>query len=263
MFCPKCASEYVEGIVQCPHCKVPLQEEEPQPVPKKWKPKLKIATLLALIGGVYVFCARTVFTLFPTISLNMVISRVNVILWFLASVAWIFFLISFWKEYIKKEQTGLFKATVFAIFGTFLMLLIRIYSLFLVFEINVTLSSNIMQMILTMFPLISILFYLVFLLVFYKEQTGQKQRKLKTATLFAAIGSSVLLLSHLFNLINTYLLNLKVNLTFQSLSQVNFILIAIILPLGIFSFLTHVYFMVTFYKSIITRNKRCPYFSIF
>ena len=50
MYCPKCRTQYVEGVKECFDCKVPLVDELPEETPLE---KIKWVALTPLAGEIY------------------------------------------------------------------------------------------------------------------------------------------------------------------------------------------------------------------
>ena len=80
--------------------------------------KLKTATLLAIIGMCYLFLSRTIGALVPGLFQNLVVTQVSVVLSLLSGAAFVVFFMSFYKFYVRDEQTQLQSATLFAIIGS-------------------------------------------------------------------------------------------------------------------------------------------------
>ena len=238
MFCPKCKAEYRKGFTECPDCKVPLVKKL-LPEPKSPSgPDLKSATLSVIIGISYIFVSRTIGTFLPDIFKNLLIAQISVIISFLASLTPVFFFISFYEGYVRKEQIQLKKASVLAVIGSSAMSLLHIKGLLLVFDIYVfpyLVRSHFIEPIV---PLVSSIFILLFFIIFHKEE-----RKLKKATLSAIIGSSIAVLLRTFILFN-YLYSGKIRWFSDLPRKITIILI----PLFIFSFITVLYFFLSFYK---------------
>lgn len=243
MFCPNCRCEYVEGIKECPDCKVPLVEELQPEQQLAFKPMIKCATVLAIIGITYGFALRTVGSFFPIIFKNLLLVRVTSILFFISGLTIVFFFISFYYGYIQKEQTKLKIATVLAIIGNFLVSLLFVKGILLAFAINQFPYLRRPYFIEPVVPWVSSIFILIFFIVFHQEVLLKESIKLRKAVFFAIIGSLIVVLLRSF-MLYTYI-NTGVVRWFSDFSRV--IMIAF-LPVVTFSFITILYFFLVFYK---------------
>lgn len=207
------------------------------------KISLKKSTLLAIIGITYIFSLRTIGTVFPAIFKNPQIVKIAGILSLVAILTLIFFFISFYRDYVQPGQTKLQKASILAIIGAALGFLRVIKNLLPVFNVYIFRYQSWSSHIDTLAPWVNSVFILIFFVIFYGEVPHREQMKLKRATFFAIIGTSIMALLRTFLLFNhlyaerlTWLIDFSREMVF------------IFFPVFIFGFATVLYFLISFYR---------------
>lgn len=246
MFCPKCRSEYMKGITECADCKVPLVEELGPKPPKEPILKLKMATLLAIFGISYTFAARTVGTFFPKIFTNLILARINVVLFFLSSLAVVFFFTAFYKEYVKKDRLWLKNGTILALTGSVLLLLTRVISFIYVFNIReLFIPQKTSELIGVNVTLILGICLLIFFTSFYKGLLEKEEKMLKKPLFLAVIGSCIFTLLQVLGWLNAYIFKFKL---YPDLYRSNkWLLFGTGMLLISFCFFTNLYFWISFW----------------
>jgi len=204
---------------------------------------LKKPTLFAIIGISYIFSLRTIGTLIPAIFKNPQVVTIAGILSLLAILTLVFFFISFYRDYVQPGQTKLQKASILAIIGAALGFLREIKNLSPVFNVYIFQYQSWSRHIDTFAPWVNSIFILIFFVIFYGEMPHREQMKLKRATFFAIIGTSIMALLRTFLLFNhlyveklTWLIDFSREMAF------------IFFPLFIFGFVTVFYFLISFYR---------------
>ncbi len=99
--------------------------------------RLKKATLLAIIGISYLFALRAIRTFLPAVFINLLITKVTGTVSLLARLAIVVFFIYFYKDYVRRKQIKLRMATILVILVSLVGLVTQIYSLSLMFSVNI------------------------------------------------------------------------------------------------------------------------------
>ena len=215
--------------------------------------KLKTATLLAIIGMCYLFLSRTVGTLVPGLFQNLIVTQVSVVLSLLSGAAFVVFFMSFYKFYVRDEQTQLQSATLFAIIGSAAMLVLYIKGLFIVFAplrmqlygISPSLAGSLIKpsFFEAILPWFSAILILVFYVAFYKETADPNLFQLRKAASYAVIGTAIgvalrtgLVVSNIFSSKIVWLTDLTKGTGI------------ILIPILVISFAAVLYFYLVFYR---------------
>jgi hypothetical protein len=209
---------------------------------------LKKATLLATLSISYTFLLRNLGTFLPGVFKSLPVAQAVTLLSLLAGLAVVLFFFFFSKEYARKGELRLQKASILAIIGSCAMLYLNVKSLVLIFKMNLSpyLVMHFMRahFIDPLIPWVSSIFILIFFIVLHQETRRGEETRLRKATLFAVIGSSIGSLERTFVLAN-YLLYSRPMGWFTHLPTKTAIIFT---PIYLFSFFAILYFFVSFYR---------------
>ncbi len=189
---------------------------------------------------------RIISTIIPALFRNLTIVQVITVTSLIASLAILLFFIVFYSHCVQKTQARLAGATLLSILGRCGMLLLHIKTLLRVFSVYVLTSFVYSYHFLDrFFPWVSSLFTLVFFYVFYRELTGSNNTQLRSATMFAALGSLAITLMQTFFMLH-YLFARSVTPLADIPRAISIVLYSIL----ILNFCAMVCFFVSFYRML-------------
>ena len=174
-------------------------------------------------------------------------ARVSVILSVLATMTAVLFFLSFLNRYARPDQIELRNASMLAAVGSALFVLIQGKGLLVLFDLFLFNPLMRFRTIEAVIPVAGSLLILLFFVTLYGETYRAKEERLKRPVLLGMIGSAVSVCMRLIILINY--LNSGTVRWFSGLPvrmQYAFY------PALIFVFVTLLYFLVSFYRSLDT-----------
>jgi len=206
---------------------------------------LKRATLLFIAGSCYLFLSRTAGTLWPEFWRNLAVARMSASLSFLAALTAALFFVTFHSLYARPDQIELRNVSMLAIIGSALFALLHGKNLLVLFDLYPYQSIARIRIIEAVIPVAGALMILLFFVTLYGETFRTKEEHLKRPILLAMIGSAASALLQLIILLG-YLV-WKSGRWFSTLPEM---MQYALYPIIIFGFVTLLYFLVAFYRSL-------------
>lgn len=157
----------------------------------------RYAAFMAALGIAYFFVLRFLGSIIPNSFTNMHVLRITAALSVLAMAAVLYFYIAFARDYVKKEQTLLKKAALWAAAGNGIVLLLYFGKLHNILNWRILpelFSARWFLFLEPILPWIASLCVFIFALVFFLEKSHDEERHLPRAKLAAMIGTGTALL---------------------------------------------------------------------
>ncbi|MDP8220114.1 MAG: hypothetical protein P9X26_02120 [Candidatus Stygibacter frigidus] len=208
---------------------------------------LKNITLYAILGYSYFFIMRAVGTIFPATNYNETWMIIELSLNFIANLGITLFFLYLLKEFIKDDEYSLMNSTVAAFLGSLSILLLKAlngFSSLISVPIDHTIPGRYMV---NMVTWIQGFIIVIFFVNFSSNLCKIKSLKLCKPVLWGLWGIIVSFILHSINLLNYYYYSVNGEI-FIDLRRNHYILPGIILI--IFSYLSLIYFLIMFYKSL-------------
>jgi hypothetical protein len=245
MYCPKCKSEYIEGIPECADCHVPLVEHLPAERKAYPKPAHRIVTLLVIVSVIYFFVLRTMGTFLPGVFANITVARVAAIVSLLAGLTFVLFFINFCRVYIGAGKDRLRSAAALAVFASVLSTLLHAKGLAMVFHERAAAylaRSSYLDAAEVLTPWLGSLLMLYFFVTLHGELVREETGRLKRAALAAIVGSSLGILLQTLILV-MYIDSRSVKWLFDLPGRTAIAL----LPVSLAGFVLVIYFYISFF----------------
>ncbi|MDP8211115.1 MAG: hypothetical protein RAO94_06870 [Candidatus Stygibacter australis] len=208
---------------------------------------LKNITLYALLGYSYFFIMRAIGTIFPAINYSETWMIVELSLNFISNLGITLFFLILLKEYIHDDEFSLMNSTVAAFLGSLSILLINAlngFSSLLSIPMDHSISGRyIVTMVTWVYGFIIVIFFMNFAYYLCKNKT----LKLCKPVLWGLGGTIISFILRSINMLNNYYYTTNA-VIFLDLRRHYLILPSIILIL--FSYLSLIYFIIRFYKSL-------------
>ena len=205
------------------------------------KERLGPAAIGAITGASYIFFSRTIGTFKPDIFINIIFTRVNTVLSFIAAVAILYFYTIFYSEFAKEEGKAVREASFIMLLGSFFVSLLFIKGILMVFDIYNFLSPAFNLFI----PLLSSLISFYFFITLYKKVSCGERSLLPQAALLASFGSILAIFIRAMVVYN-YFAEKKFEWFWRYTQESPLIFI----PIVVFIFFTGVYFFFICYKEL-------------
>ena len=206
---------------------------------------LKRATMLFIAGSCYLFLSRTAGTIWPGFWRDLAVVRISASLSFLAAVTAVLFFVAFHGRYARPGQIELRNASMLAIVGTALFALLHGKDLLVLFDLYPYQSIARIRIIEAVIPVAGALMILLFFVTLYGETFRTKEEHLKRPILLALIGSAATALLRLLILVAYFAW--ESGRWYSSLPPA---MQYAFFPVVIFGFVTLLYFLVAFYRSL-------------
>lgn len=208
--------------------------------------RLKIATILVIIGTISTFLTRILGTVFPKFFLNISNAKALGIISLFSFLVVILFFVLILIDFTKKVQTLLKTATILMIAGSLAILILFIKSFLTLFNLIPSIYYYAKPGLLeALIPCIVSIATLFFFIAFYKDMITKMTFHLKRATTLVIIGTfitvilkSIVLVNYLTSGVFSWFLA-----PFQTFP-------AIIFFLSTYWFLTYLYFYIIFYSEL-------------
>jgi len=205
------------------------------------KYRLGPAAIGAITGASYIFVSRTIGTMKPDIFINLIVTRVNTALLFIAAAAIFYFYTIFYSEFAKEKGEAVRIASFIMVISAFFVSLLFFKGILMVFDIYNFLSPGFNLLV----PFLSSLISLYFFITLYKEILRGKRRLLPQAVLLAAFGSALAIFIRAMIVYNYFAE--KKSEWFWRYTQGSPL---IFIPIVVFIFFTSVYFFFICYKEL-------------
>lgn len=208
--------------------------------------RLKIATILAIIGLTTTFLTKVIGVLAPSFFSNIAVMKALGIISLFSFFLVILFFMIFLIDFVNKEQSLLKIASILIIVGSSAVFILFIKFLLTLFKIIPSIYYYAKPGLLeALIPGIVSIITLFFFIAFYKEMMAKMAFHLKLATILVIVGSlitailkSIVFINYFSSGIFSWFLA-----PFQTFP-------AIVLILSLYWFLTYLYFYVTFYREL-------------
>lgn len=251
MYCPVCRCEYLEGVTVCSDCNVALIDALPPEEILPSVPRLEQATLLAIIGFLYIFLVKTANTFFPGLFTTLIFAQVNSVLFLLARLTALYFFICFLREYVRPGQTALRTAVLLTILGELALTFLNVFGVVAVFGLvgYKRIGGVSLDFLAVAVPLAAGAFILYYFFVMRIDVLDRGLGKLKKATDLALIGSGVFLLIYMAALLNYFAPSILEQAGFWGKI---FLTLLVGMPAIFFATYTMLNFFIVFYKELKT-----------
>lgn len=203
--------------------------------------RLQKAIIIAIIGLSISFFSRLTATFFPGFFNNFFVALINAVILLLSILAVLYFCYIFLQDFITRESANLQKAALLLITSVVVVALLHLKVLLgMILPYNYYFFHE-YHLYEPVAAWIAALLSFVFFIVFYREYN--RSAKLKKAIMLAAGGSAAgLVVRTLTTLRSTFYPDIRdMNMYHNVVMIIGFILI-------IFSFVTFIYFLMTFYS---------------
>lgn len=208
--------------------------------------RLKIATILVIIGAITTFLFRITGTLSPNLFTNPLVLKTFGTISLISFLTIVAFFVLFFIDFTKKDQIALKTASVLTIVGSFAIFLLYLKAVLSLFKVFPSLYYYAKPGLLEAFvPCFISAFTLFFFIILYKEMNAKIGFHLKLAIILSIVSSTTI-----FILKSVVLVNYLSYGEFRLFLSVFEKFPVIVILFSAFWFLTNLYFYITFYREL-------------
>lgn len=246
MFCPKCTYEYGDSVNYCPVCDVDLVPDLPPAEEKPAPSFLPLTARLAFIGTVGAFSVIATVSLWPSLTLTLILAVTIQALILMAELLVLVFFIEFLRQSLRPGSDGIKVISTLAVVGQSFQLLLPIKGMLIILQVSSSSGPARLFIESVVWPevvnTLGAMILLLFFDVLARAGADDISPAIRRAARWASFGSVVLVMVALAGLFGS------IGIGIDKLYEPARIVMLIGLPFMLFAVITHVYFYTRFFS---------------